>query len=194
MPRSGKDSLAELFMKEGFFGLSFGDVIRKFARERHADKPDPISVQNMTETANWLRETHGPTVILDEALKQYKQQVASGQQFKGLVLWSIRMPVEVDYILKQGGELIWTEASPEIRHKRGLKHLREGEAAVSIDEFKRQEQLQWEPQPGIDPTIQMNMSYVRAHATRVLENNQNDFELFLSKARELIAELGIGTK
>lgn len=191
MPRSGKDSLAELFIKDGFFGISFGDVVRRFARERHADKPDPISVANMTETANWLRENHGPEVILDEALQQYKDQVASGHEYQGLVLWSIRMPVEVDYILSRGGELIWTEASPEVRYQRNLKHLREGETAVSFEEFKRQEALQWEPQPGIDPTIQMNMSYVKSKATRTLENDQDDFDVFLQKAHALINDLGV---
>lgn len=191
MPRSGKDSLAELFIKDGFFGISFGDVVRRFARERHADKPDPISVENMTETSNWLRENHGPEVILDEALQQYRDQVESGQEYQGLVLWSIRMPVEVDYILSRGGELIWTEASLELRHTRNLKHMREGEAVTSLEEFRRQEALQWEPQPGLDPTIQMNMSYVKEHATRVLENNQDDLSVFLVKAHALINDLGI---
>lgn len=191
MPRSGKDSLAELFIKDGFFGISFGDVVRKFARERHADKPDPISVANMTETSNWLRENHGPEVILDEALQQYEDQIASGQQYQGLVLWSIRMQVEVDYILERGGELIWTEASAEVRHERNLKHLRAGESKISLEEFKKQEALQWEPQPGIDPTIQMNMSFVKSHATKILENNQDDFDVFLEKAHKLIKQLGI---
>lgn len=191
MPRSGKDSLAELFIKDGFFGISFGDVVRRFARERHVDKPDPISVANMTETSNWLRENHGPEVILDEALQQYKDQVASGQEYQGLVLWSIRMPVEVDYILSRGGELIWTEASVEVRHERNLKHMREGEAPISLEEFTRQEQLQWEPQQGIDPSIQMNMSYVKSRATKVLENNGDNYGEFLAKAHALIAELGI---
>lgn len=191
MPRSGKDSLAELFIKDGFFGISFGDVVRRFARERHADKPDPISVANMTETSNWLRENHGPEVVLDEALQQYKDQIASGQKYQGLVLWSIRMQVEVDYILERGGDLIWTEASAEVRHSRNLKHLREGEARTTLEEFEKQELLQWEPQPGIDPSIQMNMSYVKSHATHILENNQDNFDVFLEKAHALIKELGV---
>lgn len=191
MPRSGKDTLAELFIKDGFFGISFGDVIRRFARERHADKPDPISVANMTETANWLRENHGPQVVLDEALQQYEDQIASGQKYQGLVLWSIRMPVEVDYIIERDGELIWTEASAEVRYERNLKHLRQGEIAMTLDEFKRQEQLQWEPQPGIDPSIQMNMSYVKSKATHILENNNDNLDTFLTQAHALIKELGI---
>ncbi len=191
MPRSGKDSLAELFIEAGFFGISFGDVVRGFARERHADKPDPISVANMTETSNWLRQNHGSDVILKKALQQYEDHVASGQNNQGLVLWSIRVPIEVDFILERGGELIWTEASAEVRYERGLQHLREGEPRLSLEEFKRQEQLQWEPQRGIDPDVQMNMSYVKARATRVLENNGTDFDAFLAKAHALIANLKI---
>lgn len=191
MPRSGKDSLAELFIKDGFFGISFGDVVRRFARERHAGKPDPISVENMTETSNWLRKNHGPEVILDEALQQYKDQLASGHEYQGLVLWSIRMPIEVDYILARDGKLIWTEATPEIRYQRNLKYMREGESHISFEEFKRQEALQWEPQPGIDPNIQMNMSYVKSKATHVLENSGDDLDSFLVKAHKLINELGI---
>ena len=42
LPRSGKDTLAELFMKQGYFGVSFGDIFRDVSRQRHADKPDPL--------------------------------------------------------------------------------------------------------------------------------------------------------
>src|SRR5436853_3820896 len=115
LPRSGKDSLAELFIKQGYFGISFGDVVRGFSQERHKDKPDPISVANMTETSNWLRETYGADVILQEALKEY-EEASKTKDYKGLVLYSVRAPIEVDWILARGGELIWVEASEEVRH------------------------------------------------------------------------------
>jgi dephospho-CoA kinase len=186
LPRSGKDTLAELFVKEGFFGLSFGDVVRGFCYERHKDKRDPISIANMTETSNWLRETRGADVILQEALKQFHEKEQAGEQFKGLVLWSIRAPIEVDFILAQGGELIWVEASDEIRHGRAMKHLRPGESPISLDEFKRQEALQWKPQPGIPVEVQMDISYVKEHATKVFENAGDNLEQFLERAEALI--------
>ncbi len=189
LPRSGKDSLAELFIEAGYFGISFGDVVRGFSRERHKDKLDPISVSNMTDTSNWLRETRGPDVILQEALRQYEAKQAARESCKGLVLWSVRAPVEVDFILAHGGELIWVEASDAVRHARTLKHLREGEAELSLEEFKAQEALQWQPQAGISIEAQMNISYVRQHATRELVNNSGDFEAFLRQARKLISEL-----
>jgi dephospho-CoA kinase len=189
MPRSGKDSLAELFIQAGYFGLSFGDVVRAFSRSRHADKPDPISVANMTETSNWLRETRGPDVILQEALNQYEEKKQRGELYMGLVLWSIRAPVEVDFILAHGGKLIWVEADDTVRHARGQRSLREGEALITLEEFKKQEALQWKPQPGIPAEVQMDISYVRDHATHTLVNNEDDLDLFLKKAHELINSL-----
>jgi dephospho-CoA kinase len=117
MPRSGKDSLAELFIQAGYYGVSFGDIVRKFTFERHKDKPDPISVANMTETSNWLRETYGPDVVLQEALKQFRERQQAGGSYKGMVLWSLRAPVEVDFVLAHKGEMIWVEASDEVRHE-----------------------------------------------------------------------------
>lgn len=189
LPRSGKDSLAELFMEKGFFGLSFGDVVRDFARERHKDKPNPISVENLTETANWLRQNRGADVILQEALRQFEAEKAAGNNYRGLVLFSVRAPVEADFILDHGGELIWVESSDEVRHHRAMQSLREGEAEVSLAEFKRQEDLQWQPQPGIPAEVQMNVAYVKQKATRVMENNGDDFDEFKRNAQKLIEEI-----
>ena len=186
LPRSGKDSLAELFVKAGYYGVSFGDIVRGFARERHKDKPDPISVVNMTETSNWLRETKGADVILQEALRQFKARQAAGETDKGLVLYSVRAPVEVDFILAQGGELIWVEASDTVRHERAIEHLRAGETALSLEMFKAQEALQWQPQPGIPAEVQMNTSYVKQKATEELVNNGDDLASFLRQSEELI--------
>lgn len=186
LPRSGKDTLAELFIKDGFYGFSFGDYTREYARKRHADKPDPISRANTTETSNWLRETYGPDVILKAALKEFEDKKAAGEQYEGLVLYSVRAPVEVDWILGHGGELIWVETSDEIRHERSLAAIREGELPTTLEVFKAHEDEQWKPQPGLPEEVQMNVSYVKDHATRVLENNGNDFEEFKAKAEKLI--------
>lgn len=186
LPRSGKDTLAELFIEAGYFGFSFGDFTRMHSRERHKDKSDPISVANMTETSNWLRETGGPDVILKEALKEFETAQAAGKQYKGLVLFSVRAPVEVDWILKHGGELIWVEASDEVRYERNNQHLREGEPKLTLEEFKRQEALQWQPQPGTALESQMNIAYVKQHATKILTNNDNGLDAFRRDAQKLL--------
>lgn len=179
LPRSGKDTVADLLIDRGWFGFSFGDYTRRAALERHKDRPDPISVANMTETSNWLRETGGPDVILNTALAEYEEACKS-KQYEGLVLYSVRAPVEVDWILAHNGELVWVETSDEVRYERGMHNLRPGEARISFDEFKRQEALQWQPQPGIPVEVQMDISYVKSHATKIIDNNGNDLAVFQS--------------
>jgi len=189
LPRSGKDSLAELFIQFGYFGISLGDLVRGFARERHKDTPDPISVANMTETSNWLRERQGVDVFLQEALHQFNEHRSNGKKDKGLVLWSIRVPLEVDWILNHGGELIWIDANDAVRHQRHLKHLREGELPISLQEFKKQEALQWQPQPGLAKEAQMDISYVKSRATKLLTNNGDDIEAFKAEAEKALSHL-----
>jgi hypothetical protein len=105
------------------------------------------------------------------------------------VLWSIRAPIEVDFILGRGGDMIWVEASEAVRHERALRHLRPGEAETSLEEFKRQEALQWKPQTGIPDEAQMDMSYVKSHATHTLVNNGDNLQTFLQSAEQLIESL-----
>lgn len=184
--RSGKDTVAEMLMDNGYFGYSFGDAVRDHARNRHANDPNPISVVNLTETSNWLRSEHGADVILKEALKAYDQAIASGEDYKGVVLYSVRAPIEVDFILEQGGELVWVEATDEVRLKRRLANIRPGEATVTMDEMLTNEALQQDPQPGIPEEVQMNLKYVKAHATKVIENNGNDLAAFEKKVKQIL--------
>lgn len=185
LPRSGKDMLAEIFIGAGYFGVSLGDIVRDATRVRHADKPDPISRANTTETSNWLRENKGPDFALKEALSLYNE-ASKSKGYKGLLVYSVRAPVEVDFILSHHGHLVWVESSDEVRHERAIHNLRDGELPISLEEFKKQEDEQWVPQPGLSPEIQMNVQYVKEHATDYLENNSNSHDEYNRKAMALI--------
>lgn len=188
LPRSGKDTLAVLLIENGYFGVSLGDIVRDASRLRHAEESDPISVANMTETANWLRQSKGADFALQEALELYRR-ARSQKSYKGLVVYSVRAPVEADFILSHGGELIWVEASDKVRHARALKYLRPGEALTSLEQFKAQEALQWQPQPDLPAQYQMDVANVKSKATREVINNEDNLEVFDSKAQALLAEL-----
>lgn len=188
LPRSGKDTLADLFIERGYFGVSFGDIVRNISRERHADAPDPISIANMTETSNHLRQEKGADFALKIALDQYHEALKNAP-YKGLVVFSVRAPVEVDFILAHGGKLIWVEATDAVRYERSLKHMREGEVAVELDDFLAQEALQWQPQPDLPAEIQMNIAYVKEHATDVFENNSSTLEEFEVAAHKLVDQI-----
>ncbi len=189
-PRSGKDSLGEAFISAGYFGVSLGDIVRDYSRKRHADKDDAISVKNMTETSNWLRETNGPDVLLKEALRRFQDELKAGKDHKGMLFISVRAPVEADFIRSKGGELLWVEATAEVRHKRNNAHLREGEQSITLEEFIANEQLQATPQPNIPIVSQMNLEYVKSKATRIVNNNDDDFEEFKLTAKKIVQSLG----
>jgi dephospho-CoA kinase len=189
LPRSGKDTVANLFVKKGFFGISLGDIVRTISHTRHKDAVDSISVANMTETSNWLRSVYGPDFALKKALNHFNDAQENGGRYLGLVVWSVRAPIEVDFILNHDGQLIWVEASDEIRYRRAISNLREGEAKISIDEFKAQEALQWQPQPNVPPKVQMDISYVKSKATKQLVNNSNNLEDFNRQVDEMIISL-----
>lgn len=188
LPRSGKDELARVLIKTGFYGVSLGDIVRNVSRTRHADKPDPISVNNMTETSNFLRQTQGPDFALKQALELYRE-AEKDNSYKGLLVWSVRAPVEVDYVLANHGHMVWLETSDPIRHHRAMNDLREAETKISLKEFLEQEAKQWVPQADLPPEIQMNVAYVKEHATDILVNESDDLDEFHKKAIELISNL-----
>lgn len=188
LPRSGKDSLAEYFMTAGYFGVSLGDIVRDHSRVRHSHEPDPISVANMTETANWLRSQHGADFALKIAQERFANASKANPEVKGLVVFSVRASAEVDYILKQSGRLIWVEASDKTRYQRAMDNLRDGEMKISLEEFKRQEELQSKPQPLLSAEVQMNTEYVKQHATDTF-TNEISFEEFQKKAKAFVEQL-----
>lgn len=179
--RSGKDALAEMLIENDYFGVSLGDIVRNESRKRHASEPDPISVKNMTETANYLRTQHGADFALKQAIEQF-DEAQKTKKYKGLVAFSVRAPVEADFILKNHGKLVWVEASDQIRHKRSVDHRRPGEPEQTLDEMLAQESMQEAPNPALPEEVQMNIPYIKSKATHIIENNGNDLDGFIRLA------------
>ncbi len=185
--RSGKDTIAEYLIEKGYFGYSLGDAVRRHSMTRHKDKEDPISVRNMTETSNWLRTTYGPDVVLKQALEEYEKALENGKVYKGIVVYSVRAPIEVDFILDNDGVMVWIESSDETRYRRKIANMREGEAKVTIEEMLSQEALQTSPQADKPREVQMDLQYVQSKATVVIENNSDDIEQFFQKAADQLS-------
>ena len=183
LPRSGKDSLAELFIENGYFGVSLGDIVRNESKKRHANQSDPISVTNMTETSNYLRTKYGADFALKKALSLFKE-ASKNSSYKGLVVFSVRAPIEADYIVNGGGRLIWVEASDKVRYQRSIMARRQGEAEEQLSQMLKAEALQETPQAGIPTDVQMNTSYVKKVSTDVFVNNGDSFDNFKLQAKK----------
>jgi dephospho-CoA kinase len=190
LPRSGKDKIAELIMSIGYYGVSLGDIVRDRSKLRHADKPDPISVANMTETSNWLRTQRGADFAMKEALDRF-DAASSDNSYKGLVVYSVRAPAEVDFILGQKGDVIWIESNDEIRLKRTNANLRAGEIPMTLKDMEQQEALQSVPQPGLPAEVQMNTTYVKEHASVFIENNGDNLRQFEETTEKTLIAKGV---
>jgi dephospho-CoA kinase len=185
LPRSGKDSLAEYFAERGFCAIGLGEIIRAESRLRHADKPDPISVKNMSETASWLRMKHGADYALKKALEEY-EIINKKKDYVGLMIVSVRAPIEVEFILEHSGEIIWVEASDEVRYERNMSALRSGERHdLDLETFLKHESVQWKPRPELPVDAQMNMAYVKEKSTITIENNGEKIEDFITEVKKI---------
>jgi dephospho-CoA kinase len=183
--RSGKDTLAEVFIENGFYGVSVGDMVREKSRELNSNDPNPISTENMTKTSNYLRSKLGPDFLLKEAISKFNEAIKH-KSYKGLVVYSIRAPIEADNILYNGGQLIWIEANDRIRYERAMSYLRPGDKKISMEEFLDTESRQFKPDPNIPEENQMNLDYVKSRSTKVLVNDDIDINSFREKGLELI--------
>jgi len=186
--RSGKDTLAEIFIQNGYFGVSVGDIVRERSRELHSDDPNPISTENMTKTSNYLRTKLGSDFLFIEAIERYKNAIKN-KSYKGLVIYSIRAPIEADRILENQGQLIWIEANDEIRYKRAMENLRTGDSVSSFENFKLAESKQFAPDPDMPDESQMNLDYVKNKATKLLTNNDSNMYKFKAEALELVKSI-----
>ena len=182
--RSGKDTLAKYIIEKGYYGVSLGDMARDLTRKRHAHEENPISRINLTETSNWLRQEKGPEVLMNIALEEYLK-ASKNKSYKGLLIWSIRAPIEADFILNNQGRLIWIDSSPETRYERAMANLRYGEPHLDYQEYMRQESTQIQPQPGIDSKVQMNLDYIKK-VSNIKINNNLSTEEFIKAAQKLL--------
>lgn len=188
--RSGKDTLAKLFIEDGYLGVSLGDIVRDEARKIYAEQDNPIARSNLTKTSNMLRRKRGSNFLFEMALNRFNQ-ANKDNSYKGLVLYSVRAPIEADSILKAGGQLIWVESDDQLRYKRAMANLRSGEPEISFELFEQQEEEQLSPNPDLPIEIQMNINYVKSKATLVLENNVENIEDFIDRAAKLVKSIDI---
>ncbi len=128
---SGKDTVAELLMKRGFFHISFSDILRNQLKER---KLRPIR-DNLVSVGNELRIRFGANVLANIAL----EKVEDGENY---VFTSIRNPAEVSRLMERDDFILINVTSPEtVRFKRILQRQREGDPKT-LKELKKKEKLE----------------------------------------------------
>tara|TARA_B100001996_G_scaffold142737_2_gene108622 strand:+ start:2590 stop:3165 length:576 start_codon:yes stop_codon:yes gene_type:complete len=128
---SGKTTVVEWLVSQGFVATSCSDSIRTHLREEGRE----INRGNLIDGGRELRSIHGPA-ILAEMLRD------SNQHVENLVIDSIRTPAEVEALReKENFRLIEVRTSREVRWKRLQSRGRTGDP-LDWDTFVEQEELE----------------------------------------------------
>lgn len=124
---SGKDTVAEFLVSDfGFTHVSTGDMVRKVAQEKYGSIERPVLFTTATE----LRYANGAGALVLEALKEPKPLVITG----------IRTLGEAKALKENGGVLLFVDAPVEVRYERVKSRARDNETALTLDEFRANEE------------------------------------------------------
>ncbi|HEX3568590.1 MAG TPA: AAA family ATPase [Candidatus Saccharimonadales bacterium] len=174
---AGKDAVAEMLAKER--GFLFVGATEMLVKELERLGRTTSREDKSTLSAEWRRE-FGMGVIVDKALAEFEKVK---DQYKGLVVSSLRHPAEADRVHDAGGEVWWIDADPEVRYDR-IRSANRGrplEDDKTFEEFLAEEQREMH-RTGDEATL--NTAAVKERADRILYNNGNS----LDGLKTLVAE------
>jgi len=172
---SGKDTLGELLASDfDWLFISVTDLLRAEAKKRGL----PTERQYTSQiSAEWRRES-GLGVLIDKAVEQYEKQ---NQEYKGLVISSLRNPGEVDEVHVLGGEVVWIDADPKLRYQRATSRGRGSEDNKTFKQFMTEEAEEMN-QGGDSATL--NMAGVKQKCDIFIINNGDDLTDFKSLIKQ----------
>lgn len=137
---SGKDTVGHILAeKHGYLFISVTELLRAEAKRREL----PVEREVLrTISAEWRREL-GLGVLVDKAIAEYD---LVQNQYKGLVMASLRNPGEADRVHDFGGSVIWLDADPRVRYDRiqanAASRNRAEEDNKTFEQFQEEESVE----------------------------------------------------
>lgn len=183
---SGKDSLGGILAERySYWFISVTELLREECKKRGL----PIERENLrTISAEW-RRLYGGGVLVDKAIEAYKARRLAGESYNGLVMASLRNPIEADRLHELGGRLVWVDADPRIRYARIQKNAasrgRIEEDSKTFEQFLAEEQAEMHPPQGADAAV-LNMAAVKQRADITILNDTGDLETFAADAAKML--------
>ena len=175
---SGKDTLAKhLEDQYGFMSISTGDIVREIAQEQRGSIERPV----LHEVATELRYKYGGAVLVERALDRYHNSI---RNYAGVSITGIRSLGEAKAIKELGGTLVFVDAPIEVRYERMVSRKRDGESAVSFQEFWQREEA--ELSTGINDA-DFNVSEIEKIADVHINNMTTPEEFFKSADKALFS-------
>jgi hypothetical protein len=169
--------------KHGYLFVSITDVLRKEADRRG----QPVEREVLRSiSAGWRRES-GLGVLVDKAVAEFEAAQASGGEYKGVAMASLRNPGEADRIHELGGTVLWVDADPRVRYDRVqaamAKRGREGEDRKTFEQFVEEEKAEMN-KSGDSATLDMSAVKERADAAAI--NNDKPQDEFLEEVAGIL--------
>lgn len=180
---AGKDTLGELLAeRSGYKFVSGSDILR----EELTRQGLPHTREHLSGlSTKWARE-YGPGVVAAKAIASYVNN-RSSEEYKGLVIGSIRRPSEAKAIQDESGMMFWIDADQRTRYER-LQSNDRGRVTdqLTFDEWVAEEDREMNPTSD-DPSI-LNMSATREVCDMVIMNDfasQEEYRDYLIKKFDL---------
>lgn len=172
---SGKDELAT-YLRDSHNFLLFhtSDYIREEAKKRYGNILRPT----LFKVGNELRQEGGAGVLAQMGLKEYEE---NNEEYRGVVISSIRTLGEVEAIHKANGKIVFLDASRQIRYER-IRSRSRADDQIDFDTFVEHEEA--ELFESNDPA-KFNILGVKEEAD-ILIKNETSVEDFTNKATELL--------
>lgn len=176
---SGKDTVGMMLAeKHGFMFVSVTELLRDELRKRG----QPVEREYLRALSTEWRRQSGYGVLVDKAVALYR---SGPNEYKGLVMASLRNPAEADSVHELGGQVWWIDADPRVRYERiqanAATRGRAGEDDKTYEQFLAEEAAEMHT---TGDAATLNMSAVREKSDVFLQNGGNDLALLEQEIAE----------
>ncbi len=169
---SGKDTLAHYLTKErNFMHVSTGDMVRQEAMLQRGS----IERSVLHEVADDLRKKYGAGVLVEMAVKTFRAKQDEKPEYSGLVISGMRSLGEAKAIKSAGGKLVFVDADLERRYQRMVSRRRDQEIELTLDQFRDNEQKEFEPSGAGDEAFNLRGIKEIADASITNDGSLDDF-------------------
>ena len=151
---SGKDTVSHYLVESlGYTHVSTSDIVREIAMEEEGSVERPV----LYEVAKRHRYAEGAGFLVMRGLEKPKPLVISGLRTIG----------EAKAIKAAGGTLLFIDAPIEVRYERMKTRSRDSEIALTLDQFRDNEQKEWHAG---DNDADFNFRDIKAMSDVIVEN------------------------
>jgi cytidylate kinase len=179
---AGKDTVGHLLASHyGYLFVSMTDMLREECKRRGL----PIERHNLRMiSAEWRREK-GYGVLIDMVMDHFEPLK---DQYRGVVMASLRNPHEADRLHDFEGVLVWVDADPKVRYERiqsnAASRGRQGEDDKTFEQFLAEEQVEMH---NTGDEAELNMSAVRDRSDIVITNDTTDVKVLTGDVETALA-------